>query len=269
MNTRGYIFDLKKFAVHDGPGIRTTVFLKGCLLRCQWCHNPESQVLEPEKIAVRGMRKCASITASEDPGVFGKAVSVEEVMTEIRKDVAFYDESGGGVTFSGGEPLMQPAFLSELLQACHKEEIHTAVDTSGYASWKTIRSILDKVNLFLYDLKLMDDAAHRKYIGVSNQLILKNLHRLHDAGANIFIRIPLIPGITDPGNNLSKVTAFVSTLPNIKLINLLPYNPIGESKYDRFKKNNHLGHLPMQSEKELKIIKNKFDSLPFEIKIGG
>lgn len=269
MNTKGYIFDLKRFAVHDGPGIRTTLFLKGCPLRCRWCHNPESQKMKPERIAIQGIRKCAPVATAPHPGIFGNRVTVEEIMPEIRKDVAFYDESGGGITFSGGEPLMQPLFLKELLTACRDEEIHTVVDTSGYAPRKIFEEVLEKVNLFLYDLKLIDDSAHRKYVNVSNQLILENLHYLHNAGANILIRVPLIPGITDTEVNLSQIAGFVSMLENIKAINLLPYNPIGENKYLRFKNTNHPGHLQTQTEEELTIIKTKFDLLPFEVKIGG
>lgn len=169
-SVKGTIFDIKKFALHDGPGIRTTIFLKGCPMRCPWCHNPESQNPEPE-----------AMTATNLPGgnrpvvqeIVGRQVTVREVMWEIRKDLLFYDESGGGVTFSGGEPLMQPKFLTALLTASKRSGIRTALDTTGYAPWIELENILPLVDLFLYDLKFIDDSLHQKYTGVSNRLVFE------------------------------------------------------------------------------------------------
>ncbi len=158
-------------------------------------------------------------------------MSVREVLVEIERDVPFYDQSGGGVTFSGGEPLTQRKFLAELLRKCKVRDIHTVVDTSGYAAWEVIDSIRSDVDLFLYDLKLMDDERHKKYTGVSNELILKNLWNLAESGEQIEIRIPLIPGVNDDAENLEQTSAFIAKLPNITNIELMGYHDIAAAKY--------------------------------------
>ena len=170
----GIIFNIKHFAVHDGPGIRTTVFFKGCPLSCRWCHNPESINPNLEEIEVPYAR--VSVTAKKcGKDTVGKKVQVSEIMSEVLKDVIFYDESGGGITISGGEPLMQPDFLFSLLKECKIHNIHTCVDTSGYAPRKIIESIVDYVDLFLYDIKLLDNEEHVRYTGVKNDRIFQNL----------------------------------------------------------------------------------------------
>ncbi len=269
MPETGIIFDLKRFAIHDGPGIRTTVFLKGCPLRCWWCHNPESQKLAQEIYGFGNSRRCASAHDSSNGQTIGREVTVPEVMAEVEKDVLFYDESGGGVTFSGGEPLMQPDFLSELLQACRQRAIHTAVDTTGCTDWSVIARINEYVDLFLYDLKLMDEHLHRKYTGVSNKGILRNLHKLCKAGAGIIIRVPIIPGITETQENLQQLAAFVASLPGVQEINLLPYNGIGESKYQRLARASKLGHLETQSPQRMREIKSMLGLQNITVKIGG
>ena len=269
MNITGIIFDLKRFAVHDGPGIRTTVFFKGCPLNCWWCHNPESRKLKPERIAAGSHRHCANLAIPDDPAMVGKTVSADEIIAEIEKDLAFYDESGGGVTFSGGEPLLQPDFLTDLLRRCREREIHSAVDTSGHAPWAHFEQIYPYTDLFLFDLKLIDDGLHRRYTNVGNRLIHDNLRRLHELGAAIFIRIPLIPGISDTEENLAGIRTFLDGLPNILQVNLLPYNPIGESKYQRFHKKNRLGRLSTQPPSRLEAIRDHFSTLPCAVKIGG
>ena len=170
MQTTGIIYDLKKYAIHDGPGIRTTVFLKGCPLDCWWCHNPESRKNEPQSSGKKNLHKNLALLNS-DKNLIGIKVTTNEVMHEIRKDVLFYDESGGGVTFSGGEPLQQTDFLKMLLAECKAEHIHTVVDTSGYVEYKYFEEIRSLTDLFLYDLKFIDDALHLKYTGVSNRLM--------------------------------------------------------------------------------------------------
>lgn len=265
----GIIFDIKKYAVHDGPGIRTTVFFKGCPLNCWWCHNPESQRLQREVHKHINRRKCLNLSYSETRDVFGREVTVEEVMGEIEKDLPFYEQSSGGVTFSGGEPLMQADFLHSLLMACKKRNIRAAVDTSGYVSWNVFKKINDKVDLFLYDLKLMNDELHQKYTGVSNRLIHENLKKLTKASIPIIIRIPLIPDITDTDDNLIQIGEFVSGLENIQQIDLLPYNPIGEDKYLRLNKVNKLGHLEVQTEQKIDHIRIKLASLDLKVEIGG
>ncbi len=208
----GNIFDIKKYAIHDGPGIRTTVFLSGCPLSCQWCHNPECNIPDHEK---------------------NREITVDEVMKDILSDEIFYDESGGGVTFSGGEPMLQSDFLKSLLIECKENSIHTAVDTCGHLPWKCFERILDVTDLFLYDLKLINSAEHMGYTGVPNELILQNLYKLADRKAPIRIRVALIPGVTDREENLEGISKFVSNLPGDIPIDLLPYNLFTASKYDR------------------------------------
>lgn len=257
--TKGIIFDIKKYALHDGPGIRTTVFLKGCPLNCWWCHNPEGQNPKPEIIWNQNISK----------EIIGKKVSVEEVMAEIEKDLIFYDESNGGVTFSGGEPLMQPMFLDHLLTACQEQGLSTTLDTCGYASWETIERIKDKVNLFLYDLKLIDDTKHQKYTGVSVIPVLSNLKKLDQEGKNIIIRFPVISGITDTEENVRQLPKWISQLKTVKEINLLPFHKIGFSKYSKLNRENKLLDLDSPSQERLDQLLDTFRSNGFTATIGG
>ena len=253
----GIIYDIKKYAIHDGPGIRTTVFLKGCPLDCWWCHNPESRNPEPQP---RGtMRPVKNLPLLQnDRNLIGNEVTVEQVMEEIRKDTMFYEQSGGGVTFSGGEPLLQFDFLLALLKTAKTEGIHTVVDTTGYASYHHLEQLMPVTDLFLYDIKLLDDALHEKYTGVSNRLILDNLKKLDQAGASILVRVPLIPGITDTEANLKAIARFLLENTSLREIELLPYNNMGEHKYERLKMPNRIGHFGSQSEEELESSKQIF-----------
>jgi pyruvate formate lyase activating enzyme len=262
----GIIFDIKKYSIHDGPGIRTTVFLKGCPLSCWWCHNPESHRIDREKLyAISrciGCKECMAVCPenaihetetglSTDPEtclrcgsctdvcladaceMAGQELTVNQVMAEIEKDTAFYDESFGGVTFSGGEPLAQPDFLFALLKACRDRQIHTALDTSGFSTWNVLDRIRHVVDIFLFDLKVMDDLRHRRVTGVSNRTILENLLALSSNGHRIRLRLPVIPGITDDEDNVSAIGAFASGLPSIPPIDLLPYHHYAAAKYER------------------------------------
>ncbi len=257
----GLIFDLQKFAIHDGPGIRTTVFMKGCPLNCWWCHNPEGLRCEPEKIEIKNRRLREEF--------FGQEVSTVELMTEIKKDIIFYEQSNGGVTFSGGEPMNQIEFLDEMLRLCKKNGISTAVDTSGYVPFDYFEKIYDLVDLFLYDLKIMENNLHQKYTGVSNKLILDNLIKLADRGNKIIIRIPIIPYITDSRENLDDIADFLAPLENITDICLLPYNKLGEDKRERFGLANNLGKLATQENEEMNRLAVCFDSSRFRVKIKG
>lgn len=264
----GIIFDIKRFAIHDGPGIRTIVFFKGCLLNCWWCHNPESIRVLPEIIKIN------SFNASREPDIekeelFGRMYSVENLVNEIKKDQIFYDESGGGVTFSGGEPLLQIKFLEMVLQSCKSSGINTAVDTSGYINQHAFTRIYDLTDLFLFDLKIIDDELHQKFTGVSNKTILDNLKILTDRGNEVIVRIPLIPGITDTAKNLSDIASFVMNLKNIRKIDLLPYNEIAEFKYKRFNLPSRLGNLKSQDEEKLNEIKTYFGDLNLEVSLRG
>jgi len=264
----GLVFDIKRFALHDGPGIRTTVFLKGCPLRCWWCQNPESIRDFPETLQIKSITPTFNNSCIEEK-IFGNEINVDSLIKELIKDRIFYDESGGGVTFSGGEPLVQADFLVESLKLCKEIGINTAVDTSGYTPFENIEKIYDSTDLFLFDLKIFDDEKHIKFTDVSNKLILSNIKKLTDIGNKTIVRIPLIPGITDTNKNLLEVSRFVSTLKNIKQIDLLPYNKISESKYKRFNVPSLLSDLQTQTEEKLFEIKSMFDELDTKISLRG
>ena len=263
---KGLVFDIKRYAIHDGPGIRTTVFLKGCPLECPWCHNPEGVATGRQMIwraerclgcrhceqacptgaisfARDGLRldralcdtcgKCVAVCYPHALELIGREMTVAQVMQEVEKDIVVYDQSGGGVTFSGGEPLMQPDFLLAALQACRRHSIHTAVDTSGYGDTATLMRIAGDVDLFLWDLKIMDEERHRDLTGVPNSRILENLQKLSRNGKPVVVRITLIPGINDDDENLSRLGEFTSGLENVTRIDILPYHRAWVDKYKR------------------------------------
>jgi pyruvate formate lyase activating enzyme len=254
MSDHGIIFNIQRFSVNDGPGIRTTVFLKGCQLACRWCHNPEGRAMEIEH---------------KNGHIIGKAYDAEELMTIIEKDRVFYDESGGGVTFSGGEPLAQPEFLSEMLRLCRQAGIHTAVDTTGYADMDIFQDILPNTDLFLYDLKLMDPVLHLKYTEVSNHEILENLEFLIQNKAGIIIRIPMIPGITATQSNLGQIKNYLSRFRSKPEINLLPYHRIADGKYRKFRIPNPMNGSNSLNEEDMKIHAIHFEEAGFKVQIGG
>lgn len=298
----GIVFDIKKFSIHDGPGIRTTVFFKGCPLNCWWCHNPESQAPEPELVFWEGRCiRCGACLEVCDPGaifwdgdvvstdgekctlcgacaeacyaeareIVGREMTVAQVMAEIERDVPFYDESGGGVTFSGGEPLAQRDFLLALLRACREKEIHTAVDTCGFATWETFDNIREYVGLFLYDLKLMDAAKHQKFTGVSNGLILRNLQALSQRGHDIFLRVPIIPGINDDDEEVRRIGAFAAALPRLERVDILPYHRAGVEKYGRLNEVYELPETRPPSDERMAEITQMLRGFGLQVKIGG
>ena len=212
--------------------------------------------------------KCSQECPSDSLVIVGKETKVDEIMKEIEKDVLFYDESGGGVTFSGGEPLFQPDFLNTLLEECREKNIHTVVDTCGYASYETIDKISDRVDLFLYDIKMMDDKKHRKYTNVSNKPILENLKKLAENGSNILVRFLTIPGINDDENNITKTAEFILSF-GIKQINLLSYHRAGIEKYKSLDRAYKLEKTQPPSDQELRLIKEKLESFGLRVKIGG
>jgi pyruvate formate lyase activating enzyme len=259
----GIIFDIKRYAINDGPGIRTAVFLKGCPLECWWCHNPESQSSQPqmmfrsnrckaskaciEACPLKAIRwdngsitdwktcddcgKCTEVCYAGARELVGSIYTVSQLMDEIRRDIPFYDQSGGGVTFTGGEPMFQMEFLWKSLLACKEQGIHTIVDTSGYASWEGFEHISSYVDIFLYDLKMMDETRHKQFTSVSNLMILDNLKKLSSAKAAIIVRIPLIPGINDDDENINQSASFLADLPHLDGVELMPYHEIGLAKY--------------------------------------
>lgn len=300
--TTGTVFDIKRFSIHDGPGIRTTVFFKGCPLRCAWCHNPESQNREREQIfranrcigcraclatctqtaiywngngPVTDGEKCTLCGAcvetcyAEAREIVGKEMTVAQVMEEIERDVAFYDQSGGGVTFSGGEPLMQPRFLLALLRACREKEMHTAVDTCGYVAPETLDPIREYVDLFLYDLKLLDAALHREFTGVSNERILANLTALSERGHHIVLRVPIIPGINDDPESISQIGAFAATLPQAHPIDLLPYHHTALDKYERLERTYAFPESRAPSPERMAELARVLQELNLQVSIGG
>ena len=263
----GVIFDIKRFAVHDGPGIRVTVFLKGCPLSCCWCHNPES--ISSEICTVPKTVRIGDKTFTENEAV-GYTISPEKLIGEFRKEQVFMDESGGGVTFSGGEPLMQPEFMAESLSLCKREKYHTAVDTSGFVAWDTFEKIIPYTDLFLYDLKLIDDELHKKYTGVSNKLVLENLSRLLKEKQNVRIRMPMIQGISFTRENIEQSISFLKNLPAaIAGVDLLPYHNIASHKYKRFNIADRLEIKESLPKDKLYEVKQQFEEAGFDTGIGG
>lgn len=268
-STHGIIFNIQRFAIHDGPGIRTTVFFKGCPLRCWWCHNPESHKILPEKFDGCNLRRGFDQSFTMNKDEVGKEISADELMIEIVKDRLFFEESGGGVTFSGGEPLMQSEFLTVLLKECKSLGIHSAVDTSGFTSEDILNQVAPNVDLFLLDLKLMNDDVHQKYTGVSNQIILKNLIELDQLGKKIIVRIPIVPEITDTNENLFAIRGFISYLSNVIEVDLLPYHRAGEGKYIKYERENKMGDTLSPERKNLENIRDFFSESKYKVKIGG
>lgn len=306
----GLIFDIQRFSIHDGPGIRTTVFLKGCPLHCSWCHNPESQAPTPQLLLysercigcaacleacrhgvivsgpggiVTDLAHCAACgdcveaCYAEARVLAGRTMTVAQVMAEVERDAAFYEQSSGGVTFSGGEPLAQPGFLLALLRAAHRRGLHTALDTCGYAPWPVLDRVRPYVDLFLYDLKLMDDARHRAVTGVSNEVILGNVRALAAAGHRLRLRVPLIPGVNDDEANVRTLAAFAAALPGmeggleggLQGIDLLAYHPTARDKYRRLNRDYPLPDLDPPSDDALAAVAQRLRAAGNDVRIGG
>jgi len=264
---KALIFDIKRFAIHDGPGIRTTLFFKGCPLICPWCHNPESR--NGERQVYDHVDKIGGMEFVSEKTI-GSYYTSEELLSEVLKDNIFYLESGGGITCSGGEPLAQYPFLMKFLKECQSEEIHTALDTSGYAEEEVIRNIAPIVDLFLFDIKHLDNAKHKKYAGVKNDIILRNFNWLIDSGYNVTARIPVIPEINAERNYINELKEYLSNRisDNFNEVHLLPYHKIGCAKYGKFNigVENSYNEPPAEMVEEYSDI---FKRAGFKTKIGG
>ena len=300
---QGLIFDIKRYAINDGPGIRLTIFFKGCNLNCAWCHNPEGISPEIEKMYT-GSRciacgtclsvcpedaltltgsgmvtdqdrctvcgKCAEVCPSKAFEMSGEYMTVNQLMEIIEKERIFFEQSGGGVTISGGEPLLQPAFLVELLQACGSRGIHRAVDTAGNIRTSVLLEVARHTDLFLFDLKVMDPATHEKWTGVSNQLIIENLRTLSEAGAEIIIRIPVIGDVNDHKENFAAAADFLHSLPNpVKEVHLLPYHAIAQHKFAKLGRNDSFQHFEEPDPDHLQSLTEYFTNHGIPTQIGG
>ncbi|MDP2727146.1 MAG: glycyl-radical enzyme activating protein [Dehalococcoidia bacterium] len=295
------IFNIQRYSVQDGPGVRTTVFMKGCSLRCLWCSNPESQKSHPQvshrnnlctkcgrcleacpKGAISlyegGVRinrgrcdNCGLCVPVCYPGaleILGREVTVEEVLAEVKKDALFYRNSGGGVTVSGGEPLAQPQFVAELLRKCRDAGLHTTLDTCGYAHKAVLRAVLEHVDLVLYDVKHMEEEAHRRATGVSNRRILANARAVASAGVPMIMRLPLIPGLNDDEENICRTARFAQEL-GVRRLDLLPYHRFGAGKYASLDRRYRLDGLASPPEEEMQRFQGLLESMGLECHVGG
>jgi len=301
--TSALIFDVKHYAINDGPGIRVTIFLKGCPLSCTWCHNPESMsplvqrmysstkcigcstcveacpqdaltltaagiVTDPDLCELCGT--CATVCPTQATEMSGELATVDSLMERIEKETIFFDQSGGGVTVSGGEPLMQPEFLTALFDACGEKRIHRTLDTSGFAKKEILLQVAERTDHFLYDLKVMDSARHKQHIGVGNEVILDNLVALARTGASINIRIPLIAGVNDDDDNIEQSASFVASLAGEKKqVNLLLYHGIAIKKHQKLGQEYDPGDLAEPDQATVDRASAVFESHGLPVVVGG
>lgn len=257
-NIKGRIFDIQKYSIHDGPGIRTIVFLKGCALRCRWCCNPESQEFKIQMMDFGEIKKTV-----------GRDVSVQEVMDEIKKDVPYYRRSGGGLTLSGGEALLQPDFVIALLEACHESGINTAIETTGFAEFEIIERYLQHLDYVLMDIKHINDKKHKEFTTQSNKLILENAEKIAGSGANLTIRVPVIPGFNDTPEEIWEIASFAAGLPGVKNLHLLPYHRMGEDKYRALGREYTLAGVTPPDDGHMKVLLNSAEKSGLQCRIGG
>lgn len=300
----GMVFNIQGYSIHDGPGIRTTVFLKGCPLACLWCQNPEAIVKRPQiffdsdkcrncgkcvamcpegaielvdgmartdRLRCIGHGECAAVCPSGARSVIGRQATAEEIFRELEADAPFYEQSGGGITLSGGEPLAQPKLAERLLKLCKEAGFHTALDTSGFAKWAVVKRVLKYVDLVLYDLKHMNPVEHKRVTGVSNELILDNARKIHhELAIPLLARMPLVPGYNDSSENVEATARFIAAeiSPSIH-VNLIPYHPFGEAKYERLGISRDSFASSTPSDARMGEIADVFRSHGIAVSIGG
>jgi pyruvate formate lyase activating enzyme len=301
-SVKGIVFDIQRYSIHDGPGIRTVVFLKGCPLRCEWCSNPESnqdeiellynakicilckqcisfcptnaltvkqeKYIDVNRIKCSKCGKCTEICPTGALLLSGRYMTVEEVLQEVKKDLFFYHKSGGGITLSGGEPTRQPEFCEAIIKSVYSMSISVAIETCGYCSYEILQKLAKWTDLFLYDIKHVDDIKHINRTGVSNQIILDNLKKLIDSGVSVIVRIPVIPDFNATITDMRLICKFLSNIGGFKEIHLLPYHRLGDSKAIQLGKTRKMNKKPL-SKPILLSLKNIADKFGFKVQIGG
>ncbi len=259
LNTKGRIFDIQRFSIHDGRGIRTIIFLKGCALRCKWCCNPESQEYDIQTMEMGGKTK-----------VVGRDVTVAEVLETVKKDMPYYRRSGGGITLSGGESLCQPDFATSLLRACKENSISTAMESTGYAEFKVIERYLEHLDCYLMDIKHIDEEKHKRFTGKSNKLILENAGKIAKSDmTELIIRVPVIPTFNDTEKEIADIAKFAATLPGVKEIHLLPYHKMGLDKYKGLGRKYELEDLVPPTDEKMQRLIEVAASFGLKSQIGG
>ena len=258
LKAKGRIFDIQRYSIHDGPGIRTIVFLKGCPLRCRWCCNPEGQNYKIEEMNVNGEKK-----------IYGEDITVEELLPKLISDEFYFRRSGGGITLSGGECLAQPDFAPHLLHACRDLGYDTAIETTGYSTWENIQKYLPYVDHVLMDIKHINSDKHKEFTGVNNEIILENARKIAESGADLTIRVPVIPGFNNTPEEIRATSEFAASLPNVTHLHLLPYHRLGEVKYEGLNREYLLhGIEPMTNDYMKSLLKVAQES-GLECQIGG
>lgn len=258
LSVRGRIFDIQRFSTHDGPGIRTIVFLKGCALRCRWCCNPESQSYEIETMMQNGK-----------PKTMGRDVTVAEVLDEVLQDRPYYNRSGGGITLSGGESLLQPDFAVALLKACKENGINTAIETTGFANAQTIEKFLPYLDTVLMDIKHINSDKHKEFTSQPNEKILENAKLIASKANKLIIRVPVIPTFNDTVAEIAEIAAFATNLPNVDEIHLLPYHNMGRDKYTGLGREYGMGDLKSPTSELMEVLKQTAEQFGLKAYIGG
>ncbi|WP_099468428.1 glycyl-radical enzyme activating protein [Konateibacter massiliensis] len=258
LKIKGRIFDIQRYSIHDGPGIRTIVFLKGCALRCKWCCNPESQSFEAETMKVKGQDK-----------LIGRDVTVEEVLEEVMRDAHYYSRSGGGLTLSGGECLLQPEFSAALLRAAKDRGLHTAIESTAIVEFEEIEKLLPYLDLFLMDIKHLDTEKHKEFTTQPNKHILENAMRIAMSDQHLIIRVPVVPTFNDTAKEIRAIAEYAKVLPGVEELHLLPYHRLGSDKYEGLDRNYELKNIEPPTNERMQILKEEAEKTGLRVQIGG